>query len=244
MCRDFIDTRSRARGQAKAVVMSQVLIADEQSLSRDGLKLLIGQLCPDAPTSEAESLDEALQVIARNGAFRLIFLSVTLPGSQQFGGLKQVLEAAPSAPVILLTSTHDDGNIVKALRQGARGYMLRSSSREVLRLAVSLVLAGETYIPTDAIAGIEMQHALGDALGDAQPGKNPIHSLSKRQMQVLQHMIDGHPNKVIAGKLGLRETTVKTHVKAIMHKLEVHNRTQAVLNALRYGCRPAKLVDD
>ena len=164
---------------------------------------------------------------------------MTLPGSKRFGGLKQVLELEPDTPIVLLTSTHDDGDIVKALRQGSRGYMLRSSSREVLRLAISLVLAGETYVPADAIGGIELQHSIGQVLGDAEPGANPLDALSKRQMQVLQHMIDGHPNKVLAGKLGLRETTVKTHVKAIMTKLDVHNRTQAVLNALRYGCRPA-----
>ncbi len=224
--------------------MAQVLIADEQSLSRDGLKLLIERLCPDAPIIEADSLEDVLQIIERGNTFELIFLSVTLPGSRRFGGLKQVLEVAPDTPIVLLTSTHDNGDIVKALRQGARGYMLRSSSREVLRLAISLVLAGETYIPPDAIGGIELQHALGHAIGEAPRGENPIHSLSKRQMQVLQHMIDGHPNKVIAGKLGLRETTVKTHVKAIMHKLQVHNRTQAVLNALRYGCRPAEPAED
>ncbi len=223
--------------------MAAVLIADEQALCRDGLRLLLQDLRPESQVLEADSLPAAREIVRAQRDFDLVFLSVTLPGGGPFGGLREMLKELPGAPIVLLTSTHDDGSIIQALDAGARGYLIRSSSREVARLAISLVLAGETYVPSDAIDGIRVQHNLGHMLGAVPRGQNPIRDLSGRQLEVLQLMLDGLPNKVIARRLGIRETTVKSHVKSIIQKLGVHNRTQAVLNALRYGCQPAKPLD-
>lgn len=217
---------------------SRVLIADSQPLSVDGLRQLLVKIDSKIEVIEVAHLDDALETARANPNLMLIFLAVDLPGSTAFGGLEEIAAVQPAAPIVILTSTHDDGKIVEALGKGAKGYIFRSSSREVLRLAICLVLAGETYIPPDAIAGIEASHSLGEAVSRLPNGQNPIEELSPRQMQVLQCMIEGHPNKVIARKLDLRETTVKTHVKGVMRKLGVSNRTQAVMNALRLGCRP------
>ena len=221
------------------ILESKALIADNEPLSVDGLSLLLKGIDESIEVLEARDFPEALRLARETPRLKLIFLAVDLPGGTDFGGLEEITAEQPDAPVIILTSTHDDRRIVEAFGKGAKGYILRSSSREVLRLAISLVLAGETYIPTDAIAGIETSHSLGEAISRTPDIKNPIEELSPRQLQVLRHMIEGHPNKVIARKLDLQETTVKTHVKGVMKKLGVSNRTQAVLNALRFGCRPA-----
>jgi DNA-binding NarL/FixJ family response regulator len=221
-----------------AAPVSKALIADDQPLSVDGLSSLLKGIDAGIEVLEARNFGEALRLAREFPRLKLIFLAVDLPGSTAFGGLEEIVTEQPDAPIIILTSTHDDGRIVEAFGKGAKGYILRSSSREVLRLAISLVIAGETYIPSDAIAGIETSHSLGEAISRSGHSRNPVEELSPRQLQVLQHMIEGHPNKVIAHKLALRETTVKTHVKGVMKKLGVSNRTQAVLNALRFGCRP------
>lgn len=215
------------------------LIADDQPLFRDGLRLLLRELNPKAEIAEAATLDDAMRAAQGARDLRLVVLEVALPGSQSFGGFERLQTLIPATPIVLLSSTHDDGRIMEALRKGARGYLIRSSSREVIRLALSLVLAGETYIPADVIADIA-QHP--SSVPPSQPAEarnnTAIGALTPRQREVLQFLLDGLPNKAIGLRLGLDETTVKSHVRQVMRKLGVHNRTQAVLLAMQLGLRP------
>lgn len=208
-----------------------VLLADDQPLFRDGLSRLLHHIDRHAAILEAETLEDTLAVARANPAINLIFVAVGLPGSTDYGGLDEILRAAPQARVIVLSSTHDDGRIVQALTRGARGYVIRTSGREVVNLAVSLVLAGEVFVPSEAVDGFK--HKTGGAENAA--AADPVAELTARQRQVLQCMLKGDPNKEIARKLRVDETTIKTHVRSIMRKLGVANRTQAVLRAVQLG---------
>jgi DNA-binding NarL/FixJ family response regulator len=140
----------------------------------------------------------------------------------------------------MLSAYADREDIVRSIEAGARGYILKSASDESLRSAISLVLAGETYLPGGVFLD-EHRRWIGDhAVAGAQlPAGNPLNELTPRQRDVLSLMMGGLSNKSIARHLGLLESTVKAHVKTILDKLSASNRTQAAILAAELGWRPA-----
>lgn len=229
-------------GSRIAASSPEIVIADGQALLRDGLRLLIERMDRGVKILETDRMTDLLKLIARNHSIELIFFDFALPGANGFAGLAELLSAAPTTPVIVLSASEDRSDIAQAVNLGARGYILKSSSREVLRLGVSLVLAGETYVPANAFVG--NGHESSDTSAAAAPllvgNGNPIERLTPRQLQVLRCVIDGQTNKEIARQLGVNETTVKSHVQGLMRKLGAANRTQAARTGMQLGCQPER----
>jgi DNA-binding NarL/FixJ family response regulator len=202
------------------------LIVEDHPLYREALKGVIFRVYADAHCIEACTLDEALAAIAADDGFELILLDLVLPGTRDFSSLITLRERAPAVPIVVVSASDDEQNVRQCLAYGALGFLPKSSSTEVLENALRLVMSGGSYVPAQALglAGLE-------PAGAPVPETGAGHKLTPRQLRVLALMAEGKANKQIAYELGISEITVKAHVSAILRKLGVSNRVQAVLAA-------------
>lgn len=214
----------------------RILVVDDHHLFRAGLNLLLSKIYDDVAVSEASDIDSALACIDSEMPFDLVLLDVAMRGMEGMEGLRLVRDRIPETPIVMLSAIEDSEDVFRAIRMGVRGYILKSSSEHVLEHAISLAMSGETYIPSgifmDSGGRLLAQAGMRGKLFDSA---NPLSQLTPRQRDVLACMMDGSPNKEIARGLGLLESTVKAHVKAILKKLGAANRTQASMIASRHG---------
>ncbi|MFQ5785854.1 MAG: LuxR C-terminal-related transcriptional regulator [Alphaproteobacteria bacterium] len=208
----------------------RVLVADDHALFRQGLRLILGELDDAVETVEAGNFPDAVARAEDSGPFDLVLLDLGMPGMPPFEGLAALCRRLPEVPVVVLSASERPSDVSRAIDTGARGYILKSSRPEVLCHALPLVLAGELYVPPVMLAGREAPAV------SALPGNDDaIGKLTPRERDVLSHLVAGRSNKQIAQELAIDEGTVKAHLKALMRKLEVANRTQAAMLAVREG---------
>lgn len=202
-----------------------ILIADDHPLFREALQRVAVEVFAEHTFFEADSCDKAIEAIDDEN-LELIFLDLNMPGMDGFNGLVSLRNAAPSVPIIVVSASEDVGTVREAITYGASGYIPKSLSKEEMVAAVRLVLDGGVYTPSPGASGSMRQPIRVDVkLAES------ISQLSHQQRIVLQMLISGRPNKQIAYELNIVESTVKAHVSAILRKLKVHSRTQAVIKA-------------
>ena len=209
----------------------RILVADEQELFRTGLLHVVGELDDDPQIFEADSYQEALVRARKSAPFDLILLGLAMPDGTMYGafrGVAALREICPGAAILVLSESEDPADVDRALAQGARGYVLKSARAEVLQHVLSLIMAGEIYVPPIVLA---RRHGWDEA--------EAFGKLTPRERDVLERLVDGLSNKAIAQALSIGEGTVKVHLKAVLRKLDVANRTQAATLALRLGWPPA-----
>jgi two-component system nitrate/nitrite response regulator NarL len=187
---------------------------------------------------------EMLDHAARGDKFDLVLLDLRVPDLDGFEGVKRAVDALSGAAFIITSPQDDPVTIAMAIKAGARGFIPTSARPDVLRYALPLVLMGEFYVPPSTFRG-EMPTVPGAAEPSA-PASTPEPTmkgiLTPRQSEVLLMLAAGKSNKAIAREMQLIDGTVKLHVKAILRKLSVCNRTQAVMAAARAGYLPQHLV--
>ena len=207
----------------------RVLIADEHALFREGLRHVVAEVDDTPQITDAESFREALAQARDSGPFDLVLLGLSMSDMPDFDGVGAIGRLLPGVPVVVLSASEDPADVTRALARGARGYVLKSLRAEVLHHVLSLVLAGEIYVPPIVVMRVRPACAgNGDALDKLTP----------RERDVLDHLVDGLSNKEIAQELAIGEGTVKVHLKAVLRKLDVANRTQAATLAIRLGWPP------
>lgn len=218
-----------------------VLIADDHALFRYGISLALeGLYGKDVTILQASNAEEARRLAHETPGPDLILLDLMMPGLNGIADLKKYLETLPPIPVVIVSGSRQRSTIRSAIEAGARGYVLKSSNGEILKHVLPLVLSGELYIPAQAVsndeAGADVESGASplDEGGDFNPD---FKSLTPRETQVLKLLTLGYSNKEIARSLGMLEGTVKVHVKSIMKKLGVNNRTQAAIAANRSFAR-------
>lgn len=213
-----------------------VLIADDHALFRYGISLALQGLYKDVTILQASSAGEAHRMAQETPDIDLILLDLMMPGLNGISELKKYIETLPPVPVVVVSGSRQRSTIKSAIEAGARGYILKSSNGEILKHVLPLVLSGELYVPAQAVANEDLA-TLGDfgtsPLDDNSDFNPDFKSLTPRETQVLKLLTLGHSNKEIARNLGMLEGTVKVHVKSIMKKLGVNNRTQAAIAANR-----------
>lgn len=202
---------------------STVIVADDHPLFREALSHAIEQCLPGARIVEAESL-ETLQVsVEANPSADLLLLDLHMPGVQGFSALVYLRGQYESLPTVMVSASEDPKIMRSALRFGASGYIPKSSPMATIRDAIAAVLDGEVWLPPEVADG-------PDALDIAAPDVvAAIGTLTPHQFRVLQMVGEGLMNKQIAYHLDVSEATIKAHVTAILRKLKVTNRTQAVV---------------
>lgn len=217
----------------------KILVADDHSLFRRGLSLLLSKLYPKVSVVEAKDVDEVFASLESGHRFDLVLLDVAMPGMDGLHGLERLRARLPDTPIVMLSALTDTRDIVRAIQLGARGYIFKAASDQVLKHALSLVFSGETYIPSSAFLGQEWEELAetsGAGAGFALNG--PLRRLTERQRDVLTLLMKGQSNKEIARGLELLESTVKAHIREILKKLGATNRTQAVMIAAGLGWPP------
>ncbi|WMD20637.1 response regulator transcription factor [Achromobacter seleniivolatilans] len=208
--------------------MPVILIADGHPLFRDALRGLIGRLFPRATVHEAGQISVLYDLAVARRDASLLLLDLELPGSSGFGPLVQVRSQHPHLPVVVL-SAHDDPLLMRrAVAHGVMGFIPKSVDVETLCGALRQAVAGKFWLPqeSDAYGSVSLEDELL---------ASSVRELTPQQFRVLQMVGGGLLNKQIAHELKVSEATIKTHMTAVMRKLCVSNRTQAVLIAGRLG---------
>ncbi|MEG3122375.1 response regulator transcription factor [Sphingomonas sp. GB1N7] len=189
---------------------------------RDGLRTVIAVAFDQCELFEASSLDEATAVIEREGDFDLVLLDLNMPGATGFSGLIELRERFPSVPVVIVSAAQERGLARAALAAGAAGFVPKSLRRSAIVDALKMVLAGNIYAP-------EIEESELAANAEDTEILRRIDTLTPQQKVVLRLVVAGKLNKQIAYDLDVSMTTVKAHVSAILSKLKVFSRTQAVI---------------
>jgi two-component system, NarL family, nitrate/nitrite response regulator NarL len=202
----------------------QILLVDDHRLFLDGMSVLLRELVPHIRIASATTIAQAIEI---KGPIDLILLDLHLPDSFGFGGIERLKFVHEGTPVVVVSSEESPSHIEDCINHGAMAFVPKSSSTAELFSALKRVLGGESYLP---------QHSLNNSQGFAAPAftKDKIH-LSDRRREVLMKLVQGKSNKIIAREMGISDTTVKTHVIAVLAALGVSNRTEAVYRAVSLG---------
>lgn len=212
----------------------RILLADDHAMVRDGIKNYIQVVEPGTSIIEAESFDEAAEILTSDGDIDLIILDLNMPGMNRLEGLDRLRTAYPETPVVILSGSIERADIVDALDHGAAGYFPKTMGGRSLTNALRLVLSGERYVPSVLLTPECAGHAAA-TLRDPSSGNPDAQTLSERESAVLSLMARGKSNKEIARDLDLQEATIKTHVTGVFRKLGVSNRTEAAREAFKLG---------
>lgn len=211
----------------------RILIVDDHTLVRRGVAAVVREFFEDAEVSEAQSSDEALSRLAAE-RYEIALLDVMLPGPDGLELLKDIKTRWPAVHVIMLTSYDNPSYVKQALSEGADGYMLKDSSPEDLRQAISVAMSGGgNVLSARAIRSLFEPDARG--IDDGNGGQKHPERLTQRESDILSLLSEGKSNRQIASSLFLSEKTVKAHLAAVFRKLGVVNRTQAAMAAVGMG---------
>lgn len=214
----------------------QIIVADDHPLFREALKAAVGRLEPGTGFIEADSVAALLAAVEAEPDADLLLLDLNMPGAQGFNALAHVRGSRPGLPVAIVSADDDPQTIAAALRYGAQGFISKSTEAAQIGRAVETVLAGEIYTPP----GYHPPRGAPSGDEDLLIARR-IADLTPQQFRVLGALCSGQLNKQIAYDLDVSEATVKAHVTAILRKLGVATRTQAVLAAGRLATDRARV---
>lgn len=205
-----------------------ILLADDHHVVRKGLALLLGSEKDFEVAGEATNGKEAIEK-AMNLKPDIIVMDLFMPVLDGIQATRKIMEMAPDSKILILTSFSDKEHTVPALEAGASGYLLKESDPEEVIRAIRQIMQGEKQIHSKVAAGL-FEALQNEKVRDA----NPYHTLTKREKEVLSEIAKGKSNKEIASSLFITEKTVKTHVSNLLSKLELQDRTQAALFAVKH----------
>ncbi|MDD1964274.1 response regulator transcription factor [Pseudomonas putida] len=210
--------------------MYKILIADDHPLFREAIANVISDGFPGSEVMETQDLDSALALTRDHDDLDLILLDLNMPGMHGLNGLINLRNEAPTIPVVIVSAEQDKQVVLQAITYGAVGFITKSSPRKQMTDAIEQILDGNVYLPSDIIRS---QKPASRRSASEAPHFPPelLQALTRKQLLVLERMTKGDSNKQIAFSLAIAETTVKAHVSAILRKLNVHNRVQAILSA-------------
>lgn len=201
-----------------------IIIADDHPLFCAALGQAITARIPDAVLRETNSF-QGVQTLLDAGPADLILLDINMPGMQGYSGLLYMRAQYPQVPVAIVSAIEDETVIHSAIQFGALGYIPKSLSLEDIGTAIESIMDGEVWLPSGTKA------AAGDTTNEEAEQAARLQLLTPQQVRVLMYLSDGKLNKQIAHELSISEATVKAHVSAILQKLQVNSRTQAVIIA-------------
>jgi len=199
-----------------------VIIADDHPLFRDAIKQAVEGLMPNCSFRLAGDLDDLRQQLRDTQAVELVLLDLTMPGTSGFSGLLSIRSEFQDIPVIVVSATEDAVTIKKCIELGASGFIPKSSGVEYIVEGIKAVQLGEVWTPPNIDIDADIDDASSELL-------TKIQSLTPQQTRVLSMLAEGLLNKQIAYELSVSEATVKAHVSAVLLKLNVDSRTQAVI---------------
>ena len=204
----------------------RLLIADDHPLYRGALREAVNGLFERIDIAEAGTFNEVTELLERGSEVDLVLLDLTMPGVRGFSGLMYLRAQYPGVPVIVVSANDDPAAIRRCMEFGASGFIPKTLGVEAMRGAISRILSGGVWTPPD----VDLS-AGSDAETAALMAR--MATLTPQQVRVLMMLSEGLLNKQIAYQLSVSEATVKAHVSAILQKLGVESRTQAVIAAAK-----------
>ncbi|MEI4789886.1 two-component system response regulator DegU [Bacillus sp. FJAT-53060] len=219
-----------------------IVIIDDHQLFREGVKRILDFEPTFEVVAEGDDGDEAARIVEHYHP-DVVIMDINMPNVNGVEATKQLVELYPESKVIIL-SIHDDENYVThALKTGARGYLLKEMDADTLIEAVKVVADGGSYLHPKVTHNLVNEfRRLATSGVSAYPQhevypeiRRPLHILTRRECEVLQMLADGKSNRGIGESLFISEKTVKNHVSNILQKMNVNDRTQAVVVAIKNG---------
>lgn len=213
-----------------------ILLVDDHTLFREALFHVLNQLDNSVFILEAGNAEEAAQLISRSRNLDLVLLDIDLPGIDGLTALPELRELAPTVPIVVLSGSENASHVNRSLENGAIGYVPKSCSGHEMLTALKIIMQGDIYIPP------RLMGKVGTPLITPANGASETHAtcpLTSRQIEVLELMTRGLPNKSIARTLNVAEGTIKLHVAAILRSLGARNRTEAAIQASKLGLIPS-----
>jgi DNA-binding NarL/FixJ family response regulator len=204
------------------------IIVDDHPLFRGALSQALRSAFGSAEVLEAGSLDQLTERLEAAGEIDLILLDLSMPGVHGVSGLLYLRAQHPEVPVVIVSASDDAATIRQCLDCGASGFIPKSQPVERIREAIGRIIDGEIWLPPD----VDLTSA---PQGESAKLVSRLSTLTPQQVRVLMMLGEGLLNKQIAFKLGVSEATIKAHVSAILQKLGVDSRTQAVIAINRIG---------
>jgi DNA-binding NarL/FixJ family response regulator len=202
---------------------TRILIADDHPLFRGALREAMADVAPGIAVAEAGSLDDAVHELEREPETDLVLLDLAMPGVRGYSGLVLLRAQFPGVPVVVVSANEDPRTARQCLDFGAAGFVPKTLDLDAMRVAIRIVLGGGIWAPSGT----------ADGPLPADPMVARFASLTPQQLRVLMMLSEGLLNKQIAYELSVSEATVKAHVSAILTKLGVESRTQAVIAAAK-----------
>jgi len=196
------------------------MVVDDHPLMRVGVSSIINARHDMSVVAQSGTGEEAVALFAQHKP-DVTLMDLRLPGISGVDAIQAIRARWPGAKFVVLTTYEGDEDIHRALEAGARGYIIKGMPYQTLIDALIRVHTGGRFLPAPVTKALE--------------SRTPNSDLSSREREVLRHMVDGRSNKQIASLLGITEATVKCHVSTILMRLNVSDRTQAVVTALQRG---------
>lgn len=203
-----------------------IIIADDHPLFRGALRQTLETIFQQIAIHEAGTLEEVGGKLEISDDIDLVLLDLSMPGVRGFSGLLYLRAQYPSIPVVIVSASEDVPTIRRCMEFGASGFIPKSQSIDAMAQGIRAVLNGETWVPES----IDLNSPYSDEITDLVERLN---TLTPQQVRVLMMLSEGLLNKQIAYELSVSEATVKAHVSAILQKLNVDSRTQAVIAAAK-----------
>ncbi len=206
----------------------RVLMIDDHALFRMGL----GELLERRGIQVVGALGDPAQGIewAEREPPDVILLDMRMPAMTGLEVLQELRRRNVSMPVVMLTTSREESDVVNALQNGARGYLLKDMEPDDLIKALNDIVAGQTVVAPELT--IVLAKAVQGDVASSASSQRALAELTPRELEILCHLAEGQSNKVIARNLGISDGTVKLHVKAILRKLDVHSRVEAAVIAV------------
>ena len=209
-----------------AAASTHLVIADDHPLFRDALRQAVASVVASAKIDEAGAFEELTALLGQDSDIDMILLDLSMPGISGFSGLIYLRAQYPAIPVVIVSASDDIATIRSSLDFGASGFIPKRFGVETLREAIGKVMAGEVWVPPD----VDLSAAADPEMTQL---RDRLVTLTPQQVRVLMMLSEGLLNKQIAYELGVSEATIKAHVSAILQKLGVESRTQAVIAAAK-----------
>ena len=216
----------------------KILIADDHALFREGLHYTLKALDKDLEILEAANGNQAIQIVRHYPDLDLVLMDLDMPGLDGYQGLTQLRQNYPELPVVIVTASEYEQDMIRVMKCGASGYIPKSMTSKDMLDAIGKILNGDVFVPDLSVTSGTFHIRQGTEQGSRAAFPPPAldkFQLTPRQREVLLLMCEGLSNKSIANQLGMAEGTVKIHVTAILKTMNAGNRTQAVIMAREAG---------
>jgi two-component system response regulator DegU len=221
----------------------KIVIIDDHQLFREGVKRILAMEPEFDIVADGQDGSQAIELVK---IYRpdVILMDINMPNMNGVEATKELVTAFPNAKVLILSIHDDESYVTHVLKTGASGYLLKEMDAAALIEAVKVVASGGAYIHPKVTHNLINEYrrlATEDEVHEDSIGfreveyRKPLHILTRRECEVLQLMTDGQSNRAIGETLFISEKTVKNHVSNILQKMNVNDRTQAVVEAIKKG---------